>query len=774
MLNTLIFMAKKSKRAESRARYFIRKQASEKGWNLNHISKNGDVLEEQEITDVFPEINLGTKRPDFMFCLQGVPAIVIEAKNDFRASDEAIDQAIKYCNKINQSKKYNVKIAIGVAGEEDHGYIVKIRYLVKGSWEDLKSKGNSLTAILSKQECIKALEANNSTTEVTIPSQAEFVDSAIEVSNILRTAKIETTLRPKVVGTVTTALYEGDLSVDSKTPLKDINDLMIKAINKTDHFEEDKKKKLIESLSLTTNDFDRLTPYIYRIVSILKRLNVRAVLQSDADFLGLFYEAFLRYGADNNAMGIVFTPRHITRLCTNLVKTEIGFKIIDIACGTGGFLVSAYDSLRRNACTENALNTIRTSIYGFDTNPTVWALSCLNMFFRGDGKSHIENYSSLSDKARQNIKESFNRAFLNPPFSQEDEPEREFIDASMDALYEGGLFAGVIYAGVFADEENSCWRENFLKKHTLLAMISLPDELFYPNASAITTIMIAKAHVPQKKNSKILLGRITNDGYTKLKGKRVACEGSQLPEVEECFNLFMKGIPFKSEICCLTSASKFFHGAEFSPQQYMPQGEISEQEIKRQNKETMMSLFKSVTTFPEITDSLKDSFNQSKTSIDFPLDKELPLSSLFDVKTGKSQGVKNYSIGIIPYVSSGDDTNGIVSLVLQNNAELCEGCITVSAFGTAYLQPWDFMARGNGGSSVRVLVPKYKMTIRELFWFVAQINAQKWRFTYARQAIKTRLLRLKLKTPPSHLEEELDIVERINQFKEKLSIISAL
>ena len=151
MLNTLIFMANKSKRAESRARYFIRKQASEKGWNLNHISNNGAVLEEQEITDVFPEINLGTKRPDFMFCLQGVPAIVIEAKNDFRASDEAIDQAIKYCNKINQSKKYNVKIAIGVAGEEDHGYIVKIRYLVKGSWEDLKSKGNSLTAILSKK-----------------------------------------------------------------------------------------------------------------------------------------------------------------------------------------------------------------------------------------------------------------------------------------------------------------------------------------------------------------------------------------------------------------------------------------------------------------------------------------------------------------------------------------------------------------------------------------------------------------------------------------------
>lgn len=767
-------MAKLSKRAESRVRYFIRKQASEKGWNVNHLSKCGDVLEEQEITDFFPKINLGTSRPDFLFCLHNIPAIIIEAKNDFKACDEAIDQAVGYCERINHSNDFHIKIAIGVAGEEDHGFTVKIKYLTNGNWVDLKSKGNSLTALLSKQECIKALTADDSTTEVTIPSMAEFVDSAIEVSNILRTAKVETTLRPKVVGTVATALYKGDLHIDSKDPLRDINNLMIKAITDTKHFTDEKKEKLIESLSLSTNDFERLSPYIFRIVSILKRLNIRAVLQSDADFLGLFYEAFLRYGADNNAMGIVFTPRHITKLCVNLVGTEIGHKIIDIACGTGGFLVSAYDSLRKKAFTEESLSTIRTSVYGFDTNPTVWALSCLNMFFRGDGKSHIENTSSLIHESRNNVFRSFNRAFLNPPFSQDEEPERDFIDASMDALFEGGLFVGVIYAGVFADEENSTWRADFLRKHTLLAMISLPDDLFYPNASAITSIMIAKAHIPQRRDSNVLLGRITNDGFTKLKGKRVACEGSQLPEIERCFNLFMHGQYVESEICSLIPVKMLFDGAEFSPQQYMPQCTISEYEINRLNKETMMSLFKSVTSFPDITDCLKNDFNQSESTKDFPLNKELPLSSLFEVKTGKSQGVKNYSAGIIPYVSSGDGTNGIVSLVLQNDMELCKGCITVSAFGTAYIQPWDYMARGNGGSSVRVLIPKYKMTTRELFWFVAQINAQKWRFTYARQAIKTRLLRLKLQTPPSHLEEELDIVKRINIFKEQLSMISAL
>ena len=75
------------------------------------------------------------------------------------------------------------------------------------------------------------------------------------------------------------------------------------------------------------------------------------------------------------------------------------------------------------------------------------------------------------------------------------------------------------------------WRANFMKKHTLIGMISLPDELFYPNASAITTIMIAKAHVPQPEDSEIFMGRIDNDGYIKQKGKRIECEGNQIPEM---------------------------------------------------------------------------------------------------------------------------------------------------------------------------------------------------------------------------------------------------
>lgn len=72
------------------------------------------------------------------------------------------------------------------------------------------------------------------------------------------------------------------------------------------------------------------------------------------------------------------------------------------------------------------------------------------------------------------------------------------------------------------------------------------------------------------------------------------------------------------------------------------------------------------------------------------------------------------------------------------------------------------MARGNGGSAVRVLIPKYNMNYPELVWFAAQINMQRWRFFYGRMAIKKRIRALKLALPESRLQDgAMNITEKI-------------
>jgi len=129
-----------------------------------------------------------------------------------------------------------------------------------------------------------------------------------------------------------------------------------------------------------------------------------------------------------------------------------------------------------------------------------------------------------------------------------------------------------------------------------------------------------------------------------------------------------------------------------------------------------------------------------------------------------------------PYISSGDTTNSIVRLADAEIDEVFEnGGITVTAFGQAYLQPWRFMARGNGGSAVRVLVPKFKMSTNELVWFAAQINLQKWRFFYGRMAIKSRLEKLIVATPKTRMPDVGDsLATRLVSLRDHLKELSMM
>jgi len=759
----------KRKRAESRARYFVREQARKRGWNVNHLSVGGSCLEEQEITDFFKDIGLGTERPDFLFCISGEPILVIETKNEASKIENALNEAVYYCNKINEAKKYRIKIAIGVAGEEDTGYMIEVRFLHNDSWMPLKSKGFEITTIPTRNEIEASIKADDGTTNVQVPSVTEFIDSAIELSKILRQAKVEAPLRPKVIGALTLAMYQGNIDTDEDNALASINTLLEFAINESVDLSEQKKSRLIESLKLLGADYERLSPHIGRIVRLMRGLNIKAVLQTDIDFLGLFYEAFLRYGYDNSALGIVFTPRHITKFCVDLVGVGITDMVVDIACGTGGFLVSAFERMFYQVHGSKAIIKAKASLYGFDTNPTIWALSTLNMFFRGDGKSHIENISCFEKSSTESIRQKFTRAFLNPPFSQENEPERDFVNASMSALMPEGIFVSIIWAGIFADEENANWRKEFTRNHTLLGMISMPDDLFYPT-SATTTIMIAKAHIPQQKNDKVFMARVWNDGYEKLKGRRINCEGNQLPAVLDAFHKFLNGVETNDDNILNIESEKIMNGNEWSPQQWLLKLNASNSEILNLEKNVRMSLFRAITAMPNLADITINNFTKEWDGFPkLPLSKTKPISYFFDVLNGKSSGEKNYLEGDYPYISSGDSTNSIIRLVDYEKTEIFQnGGITVTGFGQAYLQPWPFMARGNGGSAVRVLIPKFKMSINELIWFIAQINAQRWRFFYGRMAIKSRLERLDITSPKKVIESEINIKSIFIDFKKSL------
>lgn len=764
----------KAKRAESRCRYLVREIATQKGWDVRHPQKGGEFLEEQEIEDYFKDSGLEKTKPDFLVCRNFQPIIVVEAKNEKEKIGDAIREAVEYADAINLHGKYKVNVAVGVAGEEDNGYLFITKYFNGAEWLDLSARGYRLTSFPSVLEIENAILTNNGTTEVSIPQISDYISAAIELSAILRSAKIEPSLRPKVLGAVITALYQGEIDLTKGKELKSINELVECAIRSTDYFEENKKRQLIDTLRMSEADYARLAPKMGKIIFILKMLNIKSILQTDTDFLGLLYEAFIRYGYDNNSLGIVFTPRHITKYCAELIEVSAKDKVVDIACGSGGFLVAAFDRMLSTYKSMGIpFNVIRESLYGFDTNPMVWALAALNMFFRGDGKSHIENTSCFEESNINAINDRFTKALLNPPFSQEEEPERDFIDVAMKSLQTLGLMAVVVKSGIFADDDNALWRNNFLKEHTLLGMISLPCDLFYPTA-VDTTIMIAQAKRPQEENDKVFMAKIWNDGYKKLKGKRVETEGSQLEEVLAQFKRFREGKGTDSKIVTVISAKEILReGAEFCPEQYLPQPIFPENEQEVYREDIIKSILRTTVSIDDIADEVLEGFPELSNLPEMPYGEEDIIERFFYVKSGKSSGEGNYSDGTCPYVSSGDPLNSIVRLVSDVEGEVFKnGAITVTCFGKASVQPWRFMARGNGGSAVRVLIPKYKMTFSELVWFASQINMQRWRFFYGRMAILKRLKKIKLASPPAPIRDgDRTIAEKVYELSQKVNHI---
>lgn len=597
--------------------------------------------------------------------------------------------------------------------------------------------------------------------------QSTFIDAAVALSVSLRSAKVEAALRPRVFGTLLAAIAHGDIETTPERALASLNAGMAATVRARAGSGE-VAERIIAALTLSGADFAHLAPFVDRSLAALAPLGLHDLLQGDTDVLGTFYEAFLRYGYDNNALGIVFTPRHITRFCVELTGAGARDAIFDPAAGTGGFLIAALDRMGPGA----------HRVRGFDTNPTTWALANLNLLFRGMPADAVIHASCFAADHDAEVRGRFTRAYLNPPFAQAHEAEVAFIDVAMNALTPGGLVAAVIYAGVFADDDHLAWRRAFVAKHSVLALISLPEELFYPTA-APTSILIARAHAPQG-DEPVFMARIWNDGFEKRKGRRVPKAGAQLTEVAEAFHAFLENGWVESDVCASIEGERFAAGHEWSPQQWLAQPAPDRAEVDAAQAAVVHAVLSAAVHFPALATRALPGFADAWRRNLPPLayGTSAPLSEFFDLVNGRSAGEKNFGEGDTPYISSGDATNSIVSLVTVSDEEVFAlGGISVTAFGQAAVQPWPFAARGNGGSAVRVLLPRHAMSVRELVWFAAQINLQRWRFFYARMAIKSRLAAadFRLSAPASPLTDaEPALAARLSELQETLAQAAAL
>ncbi|MBO2973089.1 N-6 DNA methylase [Burkholderia pseudomallei] len=256
---------------------------------------------------------------------------------------------------------------------------------------------------------------------------------------------------------------------------------------------------------------------------LVRQLAAVSFTDSTTDSKGAAFEYFVRATLKGKKLGQYFTPRPLVRLMSAIVGQEkivnallsgaAAPKVLDPACGTGGFLVYLMgDSLRVanqkladraiNAATHRELvRKIRQQVFfGSDANEGVACAAKMNMIVAGDGHSNIQPENSLARTAKNwNIQDSDCDFILtNPPFgtsesgalSDKDMGQFEvqttkgqllFLQKMVLSARRGGEICTVIDEGVLNTDTAAPIRKWLLSKAKLLAVVRLPDETFRPN-----------------------------------------------------------------------------------------------------------------------------------------------------------------------------------------------------------------------------------------------------------------------------------------------------
>lgn len=290
--------------------------------------------------------------------------------------------------------------------------------------------------------------------------------------------------------------------------------------------------------------------------------------QAFQDIQGDVYEMLLSEIATAGKNGQFRTPRHIIKLMADLVQPQLGHKIADPACGSGGFLLGAYqyivtqlaikagtknltpdeDGFVRTsvaaALTENAQNILQESLYGYDIDSTMVRLGLMNLMMHGIAEPHIDYKDTLSKSYTEEAE--YDIVMANPPFTGSidkgdinenlslgtTKTELLFVENIYRLLKKGGTACVIVPQGVLFGSGGAfkTLRQLLVERCDLKAVITLPGGVFKPYAGVSTAILLfTKVWGPKDKVTKpatehVWFYEMQADGYS-LDDKRTKQEG---------------------------------------------------------------------------------------------------------------------------------------------------------------------------------------------------------------------------------------------------------
>ena len=271
----------------------------------------------------------------------------------------------------------------------------------------------------------------------------------------------------------------------------------------------------------------------------------------NSEDLGNAFEYLLSIMGSQGDAGQFRTPRHIIDMMVEIVDPKKNETILDPACGTAGFLISAYrhilaqnkDEDGKSTLTADDRKRLTENFAGYDISPDMVRLSRVNMYLHHFTKPKISEYDTLTSEEKWD--DCYDVILANPPFMtpkggimphsryrvKAKRSEVLFVDYIAEHLNPTGRAAIIVPEGIVFQSANAYkeLRKYLVDDGLLYAVISLPVGIFNPYSGVKTSILLIDKSFARLKDE-ILFVKLNNDGFD-LGTQRREIEGSEIPEI---------------------------------------------------------------------------------------------------------------------------------------------------------------------------------------------------------------------------------------------------
>lgn len=275
------------------------------------------------------------------------------------------------------------------------------------------------------------------------------------------------------------------------------------------------KKAIVQTTFADANNYMKDGVLLRQVINVIDELDLSDYEESHA--FGEIYEAILKELQSAGSAGEFYTPRAVTEFMAQMIKPQIGEKMADFACGTGGFLTSWLKELEKEVKTTEDRAAFGQSIYGIEKKQFPYMLCITNMLLHDlDVPQVFHDNSLLRDVLDYTEEDQFDVILMNPPYGGSEKAEVKnhfpadlassetvdlFMSVIMYRLKENGRAAVILPDGFLFGTDNAKIniKKKLLSEFNLHTIVRMPGSVFSPYTSITTNILFFERTGPTKE-----------------------------------------------------------------------------------------------------------------------------------------------------------------------------------------------------------------------------------------------------------------------------------